>query len=65
MPELPEIETIKSVIAGIENIYFDEILFQARIYPARPANSLTPEDYLETKGQVYPNGVPFYMLLLK
>ena len=91
MPELPEAETIKrvrlldqSVIAGIGNIYSDEILFTAGIYPARPANSLnikewqrlaaaiperisyfievnqiTPEEYLETKGQDYRN-TPFY-----
>lgn len=68
------------IIAGIGNIYSDEILFTAGIYPARPANSLnmdeweqltaviperisffidtnriTPEDYLETKGQDYRN----------
>lgn len=73
----------QSVIAGIGNIYSDEILFAARIYPARPANSLTgeewkrlaeviperlaffiqkneisPEEYLETKGQGYRN-TPF------
>ncbi len=73
----------QSVIAGIGNIYSDEILFTAGIYPARPANSLnmeewerlaaaiperisyfievnkiTPEEYLETKGQDYRN-TPF------
>ena len=73
----------QGVIAGIGNIYSDEILFAARIYPARPANSLTgdewkrlasviperlsffveknemtPEEYLETKGQDYRN-TPF------
>ena len=73
----------QSVIAGIGNIYSDEILFTAGIYPARPANSLsmeewqrlaaaiperisyfievnqiTPEEYLETKGQNYRN-TPF------
>ena len=70
----------QSVIAGIGNIYSDEILFRARISPVRPANSLTakewfclaseipeclsyfieknritPEDYLQTKGQDYRN----------
>lgn len=70
----------QSVIAGIGNIYADEILFTAGIHPARPANSLladeweslaeviperiayfieknriTPEEYLETKGQDYRN----------
>ena len=73
----------QSIIAGIGNIYSDEILFTAGIYPARPANSLnikewerlaaaiperisyfievnkiTPEEYLETKGQDYRN-TPF------
>ena len=73
----------QSVIAGIGNIYSDEILFKAGIYPLRPANSLTiqewerlaaviperlsffieknqitPEEYLETKGQDYRN-TPF------
>lgn len=73
----------QSIIAGIGNIYSDEILFTAAICPARPANSLkekewerlataiperisyfiemnkiTPEEYLETKGQDYRN-TPF------
>lgn len=73
----------QSMIAGIGNIYADEILFTARIHPARPAGSLqsaewerlaqviperlsyfieknqiTPEEYLETKGQDYRN-TPF------
>lgn len=73
----------QGVIAGIGNIYSDEILFAAKIHPARQANSLTerewmqlaatipqqlsyyieknemtPEEYLETKGQDYRN-TPF------
>lgn len=73
----------QSIIAGIGNIYSDEILFMAKIYPTRTANSLTeeewnrlakviperllffiqkndmtPEEYLETKGQDYRN-TPF------
>ena len=73
----------QSVVAGIGNIYSDEILFRARISPVRPASSLTteewrclatvipeclsyfieknritPEDYLQTKGQDYRN-TPF------
>lgn len=73
----------QSVIAGIGNIYSDEILFTAKIHPARPANSLTgaeweclaaviperlayfieknsltPAEYLESKGQDYRN-TPF------
>lgn len=73
----------QTIIAGIGNIYADEILFTTGIYPARPANSLTsaewerlarmipqrlsyfieknqitPEEYLETRGQDYRN-TPF------
>lgn len=73
----------QSVVAGIGNIYSDEILFEAGIRPSRPANTLrseewtrlaeaiperlryftekntiTPEEYLETKGQEYRN-TPF------
>lgn len=73
----------QSVIAGIGNIYSDEILFASGIYPARHAkgmthaewerlaiaiserlayfiekNALTPEEYLESKGQDYRN-TPF------
>lgn len=73
----------QSVIAGIGNIYSDEILFRTKICPSVPANRLTgeewerlaakipeclryftrknrisPEDYLETKGQDYRN-TPF------
>ena len=35
----------QSVIAGIGNIYSDEILFAAKIHPARPANSLTKTEW--------------------
>lgn len=35
----------QNVIAGIGNIYSDEILFTAGIYPARPACRLEPEDW--------------------
>lgn len=73
----------QSVVAGIGNIYSDEILFRAEICPDRSAGSLTaeewqrlaaeipaclsyftlknhitPEDYLQTKGQDYRN-TPF------
>ena len=33
------------MIAGIGNIYSDQILFAARIHPARPANTLTKEEW--------------------
>ena len=35
----------QSVVAGIGNIYSDEILFVARIHPERPASSLTHEEW--------------------
>ena len=35
----------QSVIAGIGNIYSDEILFAAKIHPARPANSLSKTEW--------------------
>ena len=34
----------QEVVAGIGNIYADEALFSARIHPARPASSLTPQE---------------------
>jgi formamidopyrimidine-DNA glycosylase len=34
----------QSVIAGIGNMYADEALFEARIHPARPAESLSREE---------------------
>lgn len=35
----------QSVIAGIGNIYSDEILFAVRIHPERPTNTLTKEEW--------------------
>ena len=35
----------QSVIAGIGNIYSDEILFASRIHPERPANTLTTDEW--------------------
>jgi formamidopyrimidine-DNA glycosylase len=34
----------QSTIAGIGNMYADEALFESRIHPLRPANSLTPAE---------------------
>ncbi len=34
----------QSVIAGIGNMYADEALFEARLHPLRPANSLKPAE---------------------
>ncbi len=35
----------QGLIAGIGNIYSDEILFAAKIYPARPAKALTEQEW--------------------
>lgn len=35
----------QTVVTGIGNIYSDEILFKAGIYPARPANTLTGSEW--------------------
>ena len=35
----------QNIVAGIGNIYSDEILFAARLHPARPANSLTADEW--------------------
>ncbi len=42
----------QSVIAGIGNIYSDEILFAAGIYPARPANTLTGAEWERLAGVI-------------
>ena len=42
----------QSVIAGIGNIYSDEILFQAKIQPARSANSLTAEEWQRLSAKI-------------
>jgi formamidopyrimidine-DNA glycosylase len=34
----------QSVVAGLGNIYVDEVLFAARVHPTRKANTLTPEE---------------------
>lgn len=60
----------QSVIAGIGNIYSDEILFAAKIHPARPANSLSKTEwehlaavvserlaYFIEKKRSYPDGI--------
>ena len=38
------------VVAGLGNIYSDEILFAARIAPSRPANRLTREEWARIAG---------------
>ncbi len=50
----------QSIIAGIGNIYSDEILFRAKIYPARPANSLTGEEW-ERLAWIIPECLSFFI----
>lgn len=50
----------QSVIAGIGNIYSDEILFSAGIYPARPAESLNEKEW-ETLAAVIPERISYYI----
>lgn len=42
----------QSVIAGIGNIYSDEILFRAKICPWAPANSLTGEEWERLSAEI-------------
>ena len=42
----------QSVIAGIGNIYSDEILFRAKIRPTRPADSLTLKEWKCLAGRI-------------
>lgn len=49
MPELPDLEVFKryldaTAIAGLGNIYSDEILFQAGIHPKAAVNKLHDEE---------------------
>lgn len=50
----------QKVIAGIGNIYSDEILFAARIYPADPANSLTDEEWVRL-ASVIPQRLSYFI----
>lgn len=40
----------QALVAGLGNIYADEALFCARIHPARPAGSLTPDEVARLHG---------------
>ena len=42
------------IVAGLGNIYADEILFRARIRPARPGRSLTTEEVARLRAAVRP-----------
>ena len=50
----------QSVIAGIGNIYSDEILVAARIHPERPANTLTTEEW-DRLASVIPERLAFFI----
>lgn len=50
----------QSIIAGIGNIYSDEILYAAGIYPARPANSLEQKDW-ERLAAVIPERLSYFI----
>lgn len=50
----------QSIIAGIGNIYSDEILFTAGIYPARPAGSLRQEEW-ERLARVIPERLTYFI----
>ena len=50
----------QNIIAGIGNIYSDEILFTAGIYPARPANTLNPGEW-KRLAAVIPDRISYYI----
>ncbi len=50
----------QTVIAGIGNIYSDEILFAAKIHPARPAASLTKEEWIRLAA-IIPQRLSFFI----
>lgn len=50
----------QNVIAGIGNIYSDEILFAACIHPKRPANTLTKEEW-NRLASVIPERLTFFV----
>lgn len=50
----------QSIVAGIGNIYSDEILFTAGIYPACPANRLAGKDWERLAG-IIPQRLSFFI----
>lgn len=50
----------QNIVAGIGNIYSDEILFRAGICPSRPANSLMSEEW-ERLAEVIPQCLSFFI----
>ena len=45
----------QKVVAGIGNIYADEILFDARLHPRRKANTLSDEEWAALRGAIRDN----------
>lgn len=50
----------QGVVAGIGNIYADEILFEARIHPGRPASSLTEREW-DRLATIVPKRLMFFI----
>lgn len=50
----------QSILAGIGNIYSDEILYRTGIYPARSANSLSTAELEALAGEI-PRALSFYI----
>lgn len=50
----------QSVVAGIGNIYSDEILFKAKIHPSRPANSLNSNEW-NTLAKIIPDSLSYFI----
>lgn len=44
--------TDQTVIAGVGNAYSDEILWEVRMSPFKPANTLTPDDVAQVHGAI-------------
>ena len=42
------------LVAGLGNIYADEVLWRARVAPTRPGGSLTPDEITEVRSAVVP-----------
>ena len=50
----------QGIVAGIGNIYSDEILFSARIRPDRPCNTLTEKEF-ERLAEIIPERLQFFI----
>lgn len=54
----------QSIIAGIGNIYSDEILFRAKITPSVPANILTKKD-CDKLAEIIPECLKYFIEKIK